>query len=44
MNLMAGFGGYRYADFLRMVIEAAQLRCANRKEWRNLAGVKSEAA
>ncbi len=44
MNLMAGFGGYRYADFLRMVIEAAQLRCANRKEWRNLAGVKSEVA
>jgi D-alanine-D-alanine ligase len=44
MNLMAGFGGYRYADFLRLVLEAAQLRCASRKEWRNLAGVKSEAA
>jgi D-alanine-D-alanine ligase len=44
MNLMAGFGGYRYADFLRMIIEAAQLRCANPKEWRNLAGVKPKAA
>ena len=31
MNLMAGFGGYRYADFLRMVLEAAQQRCATTK-------------
>ena len=44
MNLMAGYGGYRYADFLRMLIEAAQLRCANPKEWRNLAGPKPIAA
>ncbi|MGH8595487.1 MAG: D-alanine--D-alanine ligase family protein, partial [Gammaproteobacteria bacterium] len=44
MNLMAGFGGYRYADFLRLILEAAQLRCANPKEWRNLAGVKPKAA
>ena len=26
LNLMAGFGGYRYADLLRMIIEAAQGR------------------
>ncbi|MBI2803042.1 MAG: methyltransferase domain-containing protein [Gammaproteobacteria bacterium] len=44
MNLMAGYGGYRYADFLRLIIEAAQLRCANPKEWRNLAGPKPIAA
>ena len=31
MNLMAGFGGYRYADFLRLVLEAAQQRCATTK-------------
>lgn len=28
MNIMAGFAGLRYADFLRMVIEAAQERYA----------------
>ncbi|MFP5468628.1 MAG: D-alanine--D-alanine ligase, partial [Alphaproteobacteria bacterium] len=28
LNLMAGFGGYRYADMLRMIIEAAQRRIA----------------
>lgn len=28
LNLMAGFGGYRYADLLRMIIEAAQRRIA----------------
>ena len=44
MNLMPGFGSYRYADLLSLVIEAALLRCASRKEWRHLAGVKSEAA
>jgi D-alanine-D-alanine ligase len=26
LNLMAGFGGYRYADLLRMILETAQLR------------------
>ncbi len=44
MNLMAGFAGYRYADFIRMVLEAAQLRCANPKEWRNLALTKPREA
>lgn len=28
LNLMAGFGGYRYADMLRMILEAAQRRIA----------------
>lgn len=28
LNLMAGFAGYRYADMLRMIIEAAQRRIA----------------
>ena len=28
LNYMAGFAGLRYADLLRMVLEAAQLRCA----------------
>jgi D-alanine-D-alanine ligase len=28
LNLMAGFAGLRYADMLRMIIEAGQARCA----------------
>ncbi|HAK63539.1 MAG TPA: D-alanine--D-alanine ligase, partial [Alphaproteobacteria bacterium] len=28
LNLMAGFGGYGYADLLRMIIDAAQRRTA----------------
>lgn len=28
LNLMAGFGGYRYADLLRLIIDAAQRRIA----------------
>ncbi len=28
LNLMAGFGGMRYADMLRLIIEAGQARCA----------------
>jgi len=30
LNLMAGFQGLRYADFLRQLLDAAQTRLANR--------------
>ncbi len=29
-NMMAGFAGLRYSDMLKMIIEAAQQRCANK--------------
>ncbi len=44
MNLMAGYAGYRYADLLRMILGAAQARCASPKEWRNPSGVTPLAA
>ncbi|MGK2872076.1 MAG: methyltransferase domain-containing protein [Alphaproteobacteria bacterium] len=39
LNLMAGYGGYRYADMLRMILEAAQRRVAV-----NLTGQQTAAA
>ena len=30
LNIMAGFAGHRYADLLRMIVEAAQARIASR--------------
>lgn len=32
LNLMAGYAGLRYADLLRLIIEAALARCANRNQ------------
>lgn len=44
MNLMAGYGGFRYADLIKLILEAAQARCASPNEWRNPSGVKTIAA
>ena len=38
MNFMAGFAGLRYADLLRMIIEAAQERVASARRSRPAAG------
>ncbi len=35
VNLMAGFAGYRYADLLQMILEAAQDRIQNASQTRN---------
>jgi D-alanine-D-alanine ligase len=39
LNYMAGFGGLRYSDLLRMILDAAQERCAA-----ELAGANGQAA